>query len=237
MSTILLVTPNEKNRGSFREYLLLEGYQVLEAASDEEALVIWQEQRPEMLIVDASLPDGGAMRVLKTVRAQSAKALIIMLSSRQTEANEEQEIEAFNEKVDDYIARPISVRVLLKRIQRRIEQQYEMGEVIALGHLTISHAAYQVWWRREALALTSKEFELLWTLAKSRDRVLTRSQLLDSVWGYDYIGDERVVDAHIKNLRHKLPVNVIRTVKGRGYTLSQKLCFEENEKENGDADL
>ena len=66
---------------------------------------------------------------------------------------------------------------------------------------------------------------------------MTRSQLLDSVWGYDYIGDERVVDAHIKNLRHKLPVNVIRTVKGRGYTLSQELCFEENEKENGDADL
>lgn len=207
---------------SLREYLILEGYEVLEASDGEEALMLWQKEKPDLLILDIVMPKVSGLEVLRQVRSESERTPVLMLSALGEEQNQ---ILAFEEKADDYVTKPFSVGVLLKRIQSLLRRSWpEEKEIVSLGSLVISHKAFQAWWDREPIDLTAKEFELLWNLAVRKGQVLTRLQLLDLIWGYDYMGDERVVDAHVKNLRHKLPVNLIRTVKGRGYTFDEQAC-------------
>lgn len=223
MKKILIAEDDLEIQRSLREYLILEGYQVLEAADGKEALELWQLEKPDLLILDIIMPKVSGIQVLQQVRSEDPNIPILMLSAIETE---ELQIGAFEKLADDYVTKPFSVGILMKRVQSLLRRSGSKEDTIELGQLRISHSAYQTWWNGREIELTSKEFELLWTLVQERGKVLARTQLLDQIWGYDYIGDERVVDAHIKNLRHKLPVNLIRTVKGRGYTLDEKECLE-----------
>lgn len=221
MIKILIAEGNIEALRALRECMQLAGYQVLEASGGEEALRLWQEEKPDVLLLDTALPKVSGLEVLKAVRRENDQTPVLMLSSIKSE---EQELEAFDEKADDYLTKPFSVRILIKRIQSLLRRSHPEADLLTIGSLQISHPAYQAWWQQEPIELTSTEFELLWIFIQKRGQVLTRSQLLDEIWGYDYAGNDRVVDAHIKNLRHKLPVNLVRTVKGRGYTLNEEAC-------------
>lgn len=221
MIRILIAEDDLEIQRPLREYLRAEGYQVMEAADGEEALSLWHQEKPDLLILDIIMPKISGMEVLREVRREDPHIPVLMLSALDTEVLQ---MGAFDEKADDYVTKPFSIGVLMKRVQSLLRRSLQTEKAVKLGRLTISQEAYQAWWDDQPLELTSKEFELLWTLVKNHGRVLTRLQLLDQIWGYSFIGDERVVDAHVKNLRHKLPVNMIRTVKGRGYTLDEEVC-------------
>lgn len=223
MIKILIAEQDAEMRSSLREYLKLEGYEAAEAESGEAALRIWQQEEPGLLLLDAGISEPSGLEVLKTIRKKSWAVPVLMISNQG-----EEELSAFEEGTDDYVVMPFSMEVLIKRIQALLRRSSaEAEEKFELGSLQIDHAAYQVLWNKKPIELTAKELELLWSLVQKKGKVLTRSQLLDEIWGYDYIGDERVVDAHIKNLRRKLPVDLVRTVKGRGYTLAEEACQNE----------
>lgn len=218
MIKILIAAKETELLRSLREYLKLKEFQVAESENGEGLLQIWQEERPDLLVLDLDLEAG--METLRRIRKSSHQLPILTLA-----ASQEAELQAFEEEADDCMVKPISMEILLKRIQALLRRsQVALQEKMELGGWQMDYGAYQASWKRQPVELTSKEFELLWGLMQRRGRVLTRSQLLDEIWGYDYIGDERIVDAHIKNLRHKLPVNLIRTVKGRGYMFNEEEC-------------
>ena len=128
---------------------------------------------------------------------------------------------------EEVLAPGFSEKILLKKINVFLRCSGRLDpQEIRLGDLRLNTETYQIFWQGQPLELTAKEFELLKVLMKNKGRILTRLQLLDRIWGYDYGGEERVVDAHIKNLRHKLPAPVIRTVKGIGYTIDNGAAGE-----------
>lgn len=128
-------------------------------------------------------------------------------------------MKAFEYKVDDYVTKPFSPTVLIKRVEAILRRCGKLThDFIDMGELRIDSLSYKAFFKGVDIELTVKEFELLKTLGENAGRVLSRERLLDKVWGYDYLGDDRIVDAHIKNLRRKLSIDIIKTVKGIGYS-------------------
>lgn len=217
MIKILIAEKDAEMLRSLREYLKLKGFRV-EETEEESLLQAYQKDPPDLLVLD--LDQGAGLESLRKVRRASRQLPILALA-----ADQKAELQAFEEEADDCMVKPISMEILFKRIQALLRRsQIVLPEKLELGKWQMDYTAYQASWKNQPVDLTAKEFELLWGLMQRRGRVLTRSQLLDEIWGYDYIGDERIVDAHIKNLRHKLPVNLIRTVKGRGYMFNDQEC-------------
>ena len=164
------------------------------------------------------LPSLSGLEVLKELRKKDSTLPIIMLTAL---GDEETQMNAYEEKADDYVVKPFSIPIFLKKIESLLRRCGKLrGEELIYGHLRIDVSGYAVFWDLAPVELTLTEFELLKTLVQHHGQILTRSQLLDQVWGFDYIGEERIVDAHIKNLRRKLPENIINTVKGIGYYIS-----------------
>ena len=204
------------------------GYQVVIARDGEEALAQARREQPDLVILDLMLPKLDGIEVCKALRRERDLP-IIMLTARDGEIDRVVGLEL---GADDYVVKPFSVRELMARVKnvlRRSQtppQPPEQGhEVILAGPLRLDVARHQVWWGAVELELTALEFELLNTLARHAGQVLSREQLLTQVWGYDYYGDLRVVDAAIKRLRAKLrdiapEVELISTVRSVGYRLT-----------------
>jgi DNA-binding response OmpR family regulator len=194
------------------------GYEVLIARDGEEALALARRTLPDLIILDLMLPKIDGFDVCRTLRRER-DVPIIMLTARDDEIDRVVGLEL---GADDYVVKPFSVRELMARVKnilRRL-QPAESHEIVRAGTLTIDTARHTAHIAGQALELTSLEFTLLLTLARHAGRVFSREQLLELVWGYDYQGDSRVVDAVIKRLRHKLPdADLIVTVRGLGYKL------------------
>lgn len=218
MIKIMVVEDDAAIRSTIREYLKTAGYQVYEAGNGEEALSMYGKIYPDLILLDIMLPGYSGMELLKMIRVFDKDTLIIMLTALSDETTQ---LTAFENQVDDYITKPFSVNVLVKKIESLLKRAGRIGSaMLEYEHLSLDVEGYKAYWDdAKALELTATEFDLLKTLIQNRGRVMSRTQLLDKVWGYDYIGDERIVDAHIKNLRHKLPENIIVTAKGIGYSV------------------
>jgi two-component system response regulator VicR len=200
-------------------------YQVVIARDGEEALDKARREQPDLIILDLMLPRLDGLEVCRTLRRERDVA-IIMLTARDAEVDRVVGLEL---GADDYVVKPFSVRELMARVKsvlrRTAPRPAEPGLApVRAGGLTIDAARREAFWRGAALDLTALEFDLLHALARHAGQVLSREQLLAQVWGYDYYGDLRVVDATLKRLRGKLrqvasDEQVIATVRGVGYKL------------------
>jgi len=201
-------------------------YQVIIARDGEEALTKALQEQPDLILLDLMLPGLDGLEVCRAVR-RKRDVPIIMLTARDAEVDRVVGLEL---GADDYVVKPFSVRELMVRVKnvlRRSEPRPEETppDTIRAGALTVDAARHEARWGDIELQLTALEFDLLYTLARHANRVLSREQLMEQVWGYNYFGDVRAVDAAIKRLRAKLrqtapEAQVIVTVRGVGYKLA-----------------
>lgn len=229
MSTKILVVDDEPPIIDLLTYnLKRENYQVVSALDGEEAVTLARREQPDLIILDLMLPRLDGLEVCRILRRER-DVPIIMLTARDAEIDRVVGLEL---GADDYVVKPFSVRELMARVKnvlRRVSPRPEETEpeIIQTGSLTINLARYEARLGQTPLDLTTLEFEVLQTLAQHAERVLSREQLLDQVWGYNYHGDLRVVDAVIKRLRLKLrqaapDQEIITTVRGVGYKLHDR---------------
>ncbi len=219
----ILIADDDRNvHQSLGVYFKKEGYQVLSAYEGEEAVRLVRHSHPDMMILDIMMPKMDGMVVCREVRKFS-NLPIIMLTAKGEEFDKLLGLEL---GADDYIAKPFSPRELLARVKAVLRRIYEFkdeekGTQLAVSNLEIDLSAYTVKLNGETVACTPKEIEILWLLASNPGTVFSREQLLQNVWGYDFTGETRAVDSHIKRIRAKLSAADnpwdIRTVWGVGY--------------------
>ncbi len=222
-ATILVVDDEAPVRETVRAYLEREGYTVHTAADGAAALQAIRAFKPDLIVLDIMLPHIDGLEVLRRLR-QESDAWVLMLSARSEEMDK---ILGLKMGADDYLTKPFSPRELVARVEamlRRGSSTSMQAEDAPLNfaHIRIDPAARKVQVGEQPVDLTPIEFDLLWVLAQHHGRVLSRQQLIEQVWGYDYYGDDRVVDVHIGRLRKKLDQaghagNLVATVRGVGY--------------------
>ena len=218
---MILVVDDERNIVELaRLYLEAEGYRVDHAGDGATALEKARSLKPSVVILDLMLPVIDGWEVCRRLRAES-DLCILMLTARSDDVDK---IVGLELGADDYLTKPFNPRELVARVKallRRIERSTLPGKVLNLGDLSIDAARREVTVNGQTIALRTREFDLLYTLAQNREVVLSREQLLDQVWGFEFYGDTRTVDVHVARLREKLKLsNVgIETVWGIGYKL------------------
>jgi DNA-binding response OmpR family regulator len=221
---VLVVDDEPAIRDIVRRYLAAEGYEVAEAADGREALERVRSFAPDLVVLDVLMPGMDGLEVLRRLRATS-DVFVILLTAKVEEVDK---LVGLAVGADDYVTKPFSPREHVARARAVLRRRRDTGpppaadDVVALGRLTIDAGRREVWVDGAAVELTALEFDLLAALAASPGRVHTRRQLLERVWGWDHVGDDRVVDVHVRNLRRALGDDAARpsfvgTVRGVGY--------------------
>lgn len=217
MYKVLVVDDEEKIRAVIREYAKFDGYQVLEARDGYEALDIINKQEPDAVILDIMLPGIDGYNVCREIKKQH-NIPVIMLSARTEEYDK---LYGFEVGIDDYVVKPFSPKEIMARLKVVISRNSEHNDsdIFEYNGLKIDFEARKVVVNGEKKELTPKEYDLLFHLVKNKNIALKREKLLTSVWGYDYFGDDRTVDTHIKMLRNSLGEyrTLIVTIRGWGY--------------------
>ena len=218
---ILVVDDEARMRKLVKDFLSVKGFQVLEAADGEEAVDLFFEQKDiAMILLDVMMPKMDGWEVLKTIRRYS-KVPIIMLTAR---GEERDELQGFDLGVDEYIAKPFSPKILVARVEailRRVNGA--AADNVEVGGICIDKAARQVTIDGQPVDLSYKEFELLSYFVENQGLALSREKILNNVWNYDYFGDARTIDTHVKKLRSKMGEKgeLIKTIWGMGYKLEE----------------
>ncbi len=218
--TVLVVDDEHNIIELARLYLEQEGFTVEEARDGAEALDKIRTIRTAVVVLDLMLPEIDGWEVCRRTRAQS-EVPIIMLTARSDDVDK---IVGLEVGADDYLTKPFNPRELVARVKvilRRYERSVQPSRTVHVGQLTIDPASREVTLASQPVRLRTKDFDLLHTLARHRGQVLSREQLLDLVWGYDYYGETRTVDVHVAHLRKRLSGGdvEIETVRGVGYKL------------------
>ena len=221
---ILIVEDEANIRELLRLYLEREGYTVLEAENGVEGIKKWKSDKPDMLLLDVMMPVMDGWAVCGEIRAES-DVPIIMLTAKGETADR---VSGLEMGADDYIVKPLEVPEVIARVRevfRRMAPDVA-PEKLSFDNLVIDKQAYDLVIKGKRVDAPPKEIELLYFLASSPNRVFTRAQLLDDVWGFDYFGDTRTVDVHVKRLREKLEGVSdkweLKTVWGVGYKFETK---------------
>jgi DNA-binding response OmpR family regulator len=220
---VLVADDEERIRDIVRGYLEAEGFDVVSAGDGEEALRMARERKPDVVVLDVMMPGLDGVEVLRRLRSES-DVYVIMLTARSDEVDK---LVGLSVGADDYVTKPFSPRELVARIRAvlrrtRVTEVSMASECLEFEDLTIDTARREVTRRGERVDLSALEFDLLVALAGAPGRVFTRGQLLQQVWGWDFYGDERVVDVHIRSIRRALgdsadAPELIGTVRGVGY--------------------
>lgn len=223
---VLVVDDEPRIRAVLRAYLEADGFAVAEAATGSEAMsaATGANDPPVLVLLDVGLPDVDGLEVLRTIR-RTSDVPVILVTAR---AEEVDKLVGLGVGADDYVTKPFSPREVVARVGavlRRARAGRESGagpRVYEFDGLRVDEERHEVWREGDPVALSALEFALLVALARSPGRVFSRSQLLEQVWGYDFYGDERVVDVHVRGLRNALrddatSPRVIGTVRGVGY--------------------
>ena len=221
---ILIVEDEANIRELLRLYLEREGYTVIEAENGVEGIKKWKSDKPDMLLLDVMMPVMDGWAVCKEIRMES-DVPIIMLTAKGETADR---VSGLEMGADDYIVKPLEMPEVIARVRavfRRIAPD-DAPEKLSFDNLVIDKQAYDLVIKGKRVDAPPKEIELLYFLASSPNRVFTRAQLLDEVWGFDYFGDTRTVDVHVKRLREKLEGVSdkweLKTVWGVGYKFETK---------------
>ena len=201
-------------------YLRDAGYKTTAAGDGVAALELFRKETFDLVLLDLMLPKIDGFGVCEVIRRQS-QVPILMLTALD---GEEQQLRGFGLRIDDYVTKPFSMPILLEKIRAVLRRSGggEEGRRLRYRDLWMDLDTREVVLSGRPIELTAREFELLHTLVSAPGRVFTRGLLLSKLWGYDFYGDERVVDSHIKNLRHKLGRDYIETVRGVGYRAAKE---------------
>ena len=222
MQNILIVEDDMDIQELLREFLKEAGYEVTSASDGIEAMDLFVKNKYDLILLDIMLPKIDGFGVCELIRKQS-QVPIIMLTAL---GGEEEQIRGLDLQVDDYITKPFSVPILIRKIaavlRRSSRTQEEGHKAIEYQNLSLNLDNYTATVDGTAYELTQREFEVLRELLTHQGRIMTRQNLLDKLWRYDFYGDERVVDTHIKNLRKKLGIEFIQTVRGVGYKIDKE---------------
>ncbi|MCR4656344.1 MAG: response regulator transcription factor [Lachnospiraceae bacterium] len=215
---VLVVDDESRMRKLVKDFLTREGYEVLEAADGAEALDIFYEDKDiSLLILDVMMPNVDGFEVVKEVR-ETSKVPIIMLTAK---GDEHDELQGFEYGVDEYISKPFSPKILVARVNAilRRSNALESEEKIEAAGIILDKAAHQVIVDGKKIELSYKEFELLAYFMENQNIALSREKILNNVWNYDYFGDARTIDTHVKKLRSKIGEkgDCIKTIWGMGY--------------------
>lgn len=220
MAKILIVDDEPRIRELIREHLQYAGYVCEEAGDGSAALSLLSGGGFDLVILDVMMPKMDGWQVCREIRSYS-KVPIIMLTAR---SDEKDELQGFDLGVDEYISKPFSPKILVARVEailRRTGKSAQENEVLDVGGIHLDKAAHMVEIDGRSVDLSYKEFELLTYFMENRGIALSREKILNNVWNYDYFGDARTIDTHVKKLRSKLgdKGELIKTIWGMGYKL------------------
>lgn len=215
---ILVVDDESRMRKLVKDFLTKNNYEVLEAADGSEALdVFYATKDISLIILDVMMPKLDGWQVCKEIREHS-KVPIIMLTAK---GDERDELQGFNLGVDEYITKPFSPKILVARVEAILRRTnlHATDEILEAGGISINKAAHMVTIDGENIDLSYKEFELLTYFLENKGIALSREKILNNVWNYDYFGDARTIDTHVKKLRSKMGEkgDMIKTIWGMGY--------------------
>lgn len=224
MNRILIADDNVEITEILKRFAIKENLEVDVAHDGEKALELFEKNTYDVILLDIMMPKVDGYEVCRSIRKKSMVP-IIMITAK---GEDYEKIMGLDLGADDYIVKPFSVAEVMARIRailRRIDKS-EGNNILTFGDMKLDLESYVCEIQDEDIGLTKKEFELLWTLASNKNKVFTRENLLDSLWGYDYYGDSRTVDTHIKRLRAKLsicknPKWTIKTIRGVGYKFEE----------------
>lgn len=221
MARVLIVEDEPDIQELLENFLTASGHSVRVAGDGVQALALFRQEPPDLVLLDIMLPKIDGYGVLEVLRAQS-QVPVMMLTALDSEAHQ---IKGYDLQADDYVTKPFSMQVLLRKVDAVLRRSAAdaKGAEPCLAHeaLRVYPEAFRATVHGEAVELTAKEFELLVALLQNRGRVLTRDILLDRIWHNEYLVDSRVVDTHMKNLRKKLGIDCIQTVRGVGYRIDK----------------
>lgn len=222
MQRILVVEDDFDIQELLQNFLQEAGYEVTVANDGVEAIDIFSNRQFDLILLDIMLPKIDGFTVCELIRKQS-QIPIIMLTALN---GEEEQIRGLDLQVDDYITKPFSMPVLVRKIAAVLRRSYhgqnDEHQTICYQNLVLDLDSYIATINGNDYELTQREFEVLRELLTHQGRVLTRQNLLNNLWRYDFYGDERVVDTHIKNLRKKLGIDFIQTIRGVGYKIDKE---------------
>ena len=217
--SILIVDDEERMRKLIKDFLKQKNYNTIEAADGEEALKIFSENenKIKLILLDVMMPKLDGWSVLRQIR-QTSKVPIIMLTAR---GEEQDELFGFELGVDEYISKPFSPKILVARVEAILRRTSGLSadDILRAGAIEVNKAAHEVKIDGKNIDLSYKEFELLTYFIENQGIALSREKILNSVWNYDYFGDARTIDTHVKKLRSKLgdKGDYIKTIWGMGY--------------------
>lgn len=224
MQTILIVEDDIDIQELLQNILQDVGYSVITSKDGVEAISMYLRNcnNIDLILLDIMIPKMDGFSVCEFIRKQSQVPIIML-----TALNEEKEqIRGLDLQIDDYITKPFSIPILIRKIatvlRRAVSTRDIEHQIIVYKNLVLDIDSYKVSIEGKEYVLTQREFDILWELLENQGRILSRQILLNKLWKYDFYGDERVVDTHIKNIRKKLGVNYIQTIRGVGYKIEKE---------------
>lgn len=214
---ILVVDDEQRMRKLVKDFLVKQEYSVLEAGDGEEAIdIFFSNNDIDLVILDVMMPKMDGWEVCREIRKYS-QVPVIMLTAR---GSEQDELKGFELGVDEYISKPFSPKILVARVQAILRRSSPATDgIIEIGEISLNKTAHEVFIKGEKVELSFKEFELLAYFMENKDIALSRERILNHVWNYDYFGDARTIDTHVKKLRNKMGDcgDYITTIWGMGY--------------------
>jgi two-component system response regulator VanR len=214
---ILLVEDDEHICNTVKAFLSEAGYKVDACFDGSEAYARFYENIYQLVILDIMLPGINGLELLREFRRLNDTPVLMMTAL----SDDENQIRAFDAEADDYVTKPFKIQLLLKRAEALLRRSGALAKEIRCGKLILRPEDFKVFYDGIELTLTLKEFEILMLFMQNKGRTLSHDTILSRVWGYDFEGDVSTVHTHIKNLRAKLPINIINTVRGVGYRLEE----------------
>ncbi|MBQ8313852.1 MAG: response regulator transcription factor [Clostridia bacterium] len=221
--TLLIVDDEQRIRELIRKYAMFEGYEVEEATNGMEAIEKARQKSYDLIIMDVMMPELDGFSACREIR-KTSQVPMLMLSAR---GEEYDRIHGFELGVDDYVVKPFSPKELMMRVSailKRSGASRQENDLVVLGELTVDFTARRVILSGQQLDLSPKEYDLLFYMVRNRGIALTREKLISEVWGYDFFGDDRTLDTHIKLLRRQLGsyAEKITTLRGVGYRFEKE---------------
>ncbi|MGX7243871.1 response regulator transcription factor [Enterococcus quebecensis] len=216
---ILVVEDDTMTNQVITDFLEEKGYEVLSALDGEEAWQIIEEEELNLILLDIMLPTISGLELLERIRKTSDVPIIMLTAIDQ----EHTQLISFKQKVDDYVIKPFSPTILVKRVEAVLRRSEQVSEVekqeVHHGDVRINFDSSMIFFKDDRIPLTKIEYRIVEYLAKNKGRVVTREQLIETIWGYEFTANDRVIDSHMKNIRKKIPSLRIETIKGIGYML------------------
>lgn len=218
---ILIIEDERPIQNILNAFLTDAGYMVTLSNDGMEGIAAFHKERFDLVLLDIMMPKLDGYTVCEMIRNESDTPVIILTALD----DEESQVKGFDLLADDYITKPFSAPLVLRRIEA-ILRRVRTGEVgtrtLTHGEIQLNPETYKVFVSGQEITLTAREFEILRLFMENQGRVFTREQLLDIIWNYDYVGDDKIINTHIKNIRKKLGVDCIQTIRGVGYRIDKE---------------